>query len=80
MIIVMRQKATKKQIDNVIKKSEEMGFKTHPIFGEERTVIGIIGTKDIYKIKQLEVMPMVSSIVPITEPYKLAGRALYQAD
>ena len=80
MIIVMRHKATRKHIDHIIKKAEEMGFKTHPIFGEERTVIGIIGTKDIYKIKQLEVMPMVSSIVPITEPYKLAGRALYQKD
>ncbi|MFH1539856.1 MAG: 3-deoxy-7-phosphoheptulonate synthase [bacterium] len=80
MIVVMKKKATKQHIDRVIKSAEEMGFKTHLSKGEEHTIIGIIGTKDIHMIGQLEALPMVRKIVPISDPYKLAGRTLYQKD
>jgi len=46
MIIVMSPNATKEQIENVEKKLLELGFKTHPIVGDVKTVIGAIGDKD----------------------------------
>lgn len=78
MIIVMSQNATREQIDNVEKKLSELGFKTHPIFGEVKTVIGAIGDKRLLNTHSISTMPGVENLVPIMKPYKLAGRELKQ--
>lgn len=78
MIIVMSQSATREQIDNVEKKLSELGFKTHPIFGEIKTVIGAIGDKRLLNTQTISSMPGVEALVPIMKPYKLAGRELKQ--
>lgn len=78
MIIVMSQSATREQIDNVEKKLNELGFKTHPIFGEIKTVIGAIGDKRLINTHSIATMPGVENLVPIMKPYKLAGRELKQ--
>jgi len=78
MIIVMNQNATRQEIDNVEQKLSELGFKTHPIFGEVKTVIGAIGDKRLLNTHAISSMPGVENLVPIMKPYKLAGRELKQ--
>lgn len=78
MIIIMSQSATKQEIDNVEKKLSELGFKTHPIFGEIKTVIGAIGDKRLLNTHSISSMPGVENLVPIMKPYKLASRELKQ--
>lgn len=78
MIIVMNSKATRQEIDNVEKKLMELGFKTHPIFGEIKTVIGAIGDKRMLNTHSISTMPGVESLVPIMKPFKLAGKELKQ--
>ena len=78
MIIVMSRNATKQEIDNVEKKLQGLGFKTHPIIGEVKTVIGAIGDKRILNSVNITTMPGVESLVPIMKPFKLAGRELKQ--
>jgi len=78
MIVVMSRNATKQEIDNVENKLRELGFKTHPIVGEVKTVIGAIGDKRILNTVNITTMPGVESIVPIMKPFKLAGRELKQ--
>jgi len=80
MIVVMKAGATREQIENVEKKLVELGFKTHPIYGEVKTVIGAIGDKRLVKAHNISLMPGVESIVPIMSPYKLVGRELKQED
>ncbi|NSW92288.1 MAG: 3-deoxy-7-phosphoheptulonate synthase [Firmicutes bacterium] len=79
MIVVMSPNATKEQINNVEKKLVELGFKTHPIFGEVKTVIGAIGDKRLLNTQSIISMPGVESLVPIMKPFKLASRELKQA-
>ncbi len=43
MIIVMKKQATEKQLTEVIRWIESLGFKAHPSHGVERTIIGVIG-------------------------------------
>ncbi|MFH0919497.1 MAG: 3-deoxy-7-phosphoheptulonate synthase, partial [Fibrobacterota bacterium] len=43
MIIVMKPGASRQQIDHVIGKIQEFGYKPHPIYGTDKTVIGAIG-------------------------------------
>ncbi len=76
MIIVMKDNATKADIGNVEQKLAELGFKTHPIFGEIKTVIGAIGDKRHLNINTILLLPGVENIVPIMKPYKLAGKEL----
>ncbi len=78
MIIVMSKSATKEQIDNVEKRLSDLGFMTHPIFGEIKTVIGAIGDKHLLNTHSIALMPGVESLVPIMKPYKLASRELKQ--
>lgn len=78
MIIVMNKNASRQEIDNVEKKLSELGFKTHPIFGEIKTVIGAIGDKRTLNSHAISSMPGVESLVPIMKPFKLAGRELKQ--
>ncbi|NLP13601.1 MAG: 3-deoxy-7-phosphoheptulonate synthase [Clostridium sp.] len=76
MIIVMSQNATKEQIRNVEKALSDLGFKTHPIFGDIKTVIGAIGDKRLLNTNFISNMPGVEHLVPIMKPYKLAGKEL----
>ena len=76
MIIVMRPGVTRQEIENVEKRLIELGFKTHPIYGEVKTVIGAVGDKRLLEGHNLLQLPGVESIVPIMKPYKLVGREL----
>ena len=79
MIIVMGQNATRQEIDNVEKKLSELGFKTHPIFGEIKTIIGAIGDKRLLNTHSISTMPGVENLVPIMKPFKLASREMKPA-
>ncbi len=78
MIIIMSKNATRQEIDNVEHKLSELGFKTHPIIGEVKTVIGAIGDKRLLNTHAIASMPGVENLVPIMKPFKLAGRELRQ--
>jgi 3-deoxy-7-phosphoheptulonate synthase len=75
MIISMRKKASKEEIDHVCERIREFGFKVHSIVGEERVVIGAVGVGDVTPcLGSLEAMPGVESAVRISAPYKFVSR------
>ena len=76
MIIIMKDGATAEQIRAVEHALKDVGFKTHPIEGEMKTVIGAIGDKRRLSMNQITTLAGVENIVPITRPYKLASKEL----
>ena len=73
MVIVMASRK-KEDIDNVVKKIEELGYKAHLIEGVERTVIAAIGDeRDKHRLQSLESLPHVERVFPILKSFKLAG-------
>lgn len=75
MIVVMASKATETQIQGVLERLESKGLKGHRSGGEERTVIGVIGTRfESHLGEQLEMLSGVEKVTRITRPYKLASR------
>lgn len=74
MIIVMNPKSNQMQIDDVVNVLKKSGLGVHISQGTERTIIGIIGDKSVLRNIPLELMPGVDKLVPIVEPYKLAGK------
>lgn len=73
MIVVMKKGASQEQIDHMIHRVEELGLKSHPIYGTERTVIAAIGDKRDEDRHSLEIGPGVEAVVPILAPYKVAS-------
>jgi 3-deoxy-7-phosphoheptulonate synthase len=77
MIIVMESGTPKEQIEHVIDRIRELGYTAHPIYGEQKTVIGAIGDeRGKFRLESLASMPGVESVMPILTPYKLVGRDL----
>jgi 3-deoxy-7-phosphoheptulonate synthase len=74
MIVVMKPGASEAQLKEVLKRIEELGYKSHVIHGETRKVIGAIGDeRGKMRLQYLEALPGVERVVPILSPYKLAS-------
>jgi len=76
MMIVMKQGATKEEIDHVVDRVEGAGARVHLSPGEEVTVIGAIGDREHIARLELEGSAGVERVVPILKPYKLASTQL----
>ncbi len=79
MIIILKQGITPEEKNNVKSVLKENGFIVKEIKGEQDTVLGAVGTSRIDP-RMIEIMPGVSSVVPISKPYKLASRELKKDD
>src|SRR5919204_819182 len=75
MIVVMQEIATEPQIDRVIERLVNMGFDVHRSTGERQTVLGAVGARTDFDIRDTEVLEGVAEVHRISAPYKLAGRS-----
>jgi 3-deoxy-7-phosphoheptulonate synthase len=74
MIIVMQEKATEKDIKDVISRVEEFGYMPKLLKGSLRTVIAALGdARDKARLQALESLSHVESVMPILKPYKLCS-------
>lgn len=80
MIIVMGPEATKGQVDVVMDKLIALGLKVHLSEGATRTIIGIIGNKQLIADLPIEAMDGVEKTVSVTADYKLVSREFKQED
>ncbi len=80
MIIVMKPTATQENIDNVVRKIEGAGLRTHLSTGEEVTIVGVIGDKKLIANLEVNMLEGVDKSVRITEKYKLVSRDFHPAD
>lgn len=76
MIIIMKDDATAEQVKNVERVLKDFGFKTHPIVGETKSIIGAIGDKRQLSMNQITTLNGVENVVPIMKPFKLASKEL----
>jgi len=75
MIVVMKDKTNLEAIREVTGRIEELGYRSHIIQGTNKTVIGIVGDLDRRElIESLGNYMQIESMLPIQEPYKLAGK------
>ena len=74
MIIVTKPEATEEQIEHIIDRIREWGFKTDVSRGALRTVIGVIGDEDAIREKPIAAIAGVESVTPVLKPYKLVAR------
>ena len=81
MLVVMQSTAGEEQIRAVLERLKEASLQGHLSTGAERTVIGAVGRVVDPEIRTaIGTMPGVDSVVPISRPYKLAGREFKPRD
>jgi 3-deoxy-7-phosphoheptulonate synthase len=75
MIISMKLRSTREEIDEICAIVQHYGYKVHSIEGEERVVIGVVGVGDVTAcLESVEAMPQVENVVRITAPYKFVSK------
>src|SRR5207245_1458285 len=80
MIIVLRPNPSQQQIDHILERIQELGFKAHLSRGELRTIIGVIGDENKLQAEPLAAIPGVEQVLPILKPFKLASREFNPKD
>lgn len=80
MIIVLKANTSQDQLDHVVEKIEELGFRPEVSQGVHRTVIGVIGDEEKLREEPLLAIPGVEKVLPVLKPYKLASREFQDHD
>jgi len=74
MIIIMESNSTHEQIEQVVEQVKKLGFRPHISYGEEKTIIGVIGDERQISHSFFKSLPGVENVIPILKPYKLVSR------
>jgi 3-deoxy-7-phosphoheptulonate synthase len=74
MIVVMKEGATAAEVGAVIARVHELGLTPHPIYGESRTVVAVVGEAALVEPAVFQVMAGVEVVNRIGQPFKLASR------
>src|SRR3954465_3672444 len=75
MIVAMQETASEEQIQQVIERLIGMGFEVHRSTGARQTVLGAVGARHEFDIRDIEVLPGVGEAHRISSPYKLVARS-----
>jgi len=79
-MVVVLSKGIKEQDKAAIRRFlEQRGFTIREIVGEEETIFGAVGLAQI-DLREVEILPGVERVIPITKPYKLASREFKKDD
>lgn len=80
MIIVMKNFASKKDLERVSGLVLEKGLAISVVNGDEQSIIGVIGDTTKIDPRLIEVDEAVDHVMRVSEPYKLANRAFHPDD
>jgi len=80
MMVIMKKDYSEEEMSGLLRRLEEVGLSGHTIVGVERTVVGVVGQVYPELSDELETMPGVDDIVPISKPYKLTSREFKPTD
>src|ERR1700710_1195935 len=73
MVVVMKERSTEAQIEQVVSRLVDMGMDVHRSTGATRTVLGVVG-QGRPDAALIEMLDRVHEGLRIPEPYKLASR------
>lgn len=77
MLIVMKTGATRDDIDRVKEKIVSLGCAPHELPGSWRMAIGVTGNRVKLSPDLFTLLPGVEEAIPVTRPYRLAGRDVH---
>ncbi len=79
MVIVLEKHITSEQKRDLRAYLESKGYQVREIVGQEETIFGAVGIPRVDP-REVELIPGVQRVIPISKPYKLASRELKKED
>jgi 3-deoxy-7-phosphoheptulonate synthase len=80
MVIVMKAKTPRENIDRLIKKLENMGLGVHETIGDNYSILGLIGDTSKINKERFEAYDDVEKVMRVQHPFKLASRVFHPED
>ena len=80
MIVIVKPHTQEEQIRSLAQHIEDRGLRTHIVFGDYQTIIGIIGDTRRVDEQQLSSLDIVQAVKHVSEPYKSANRKFHPDD
>ncbi|NMA66340.1 MAG: 3-deoxy-7-phosphoheptulonate synthase [Clostridiaceae bacterium] len=77
MIIVLKQGVTNGRVDALKAWIKEKGLEINPIYGTEKTVLGLVGDTSVLSIDEVEMHDAVEKVLKVQEPFKKANRKFH---
>src|SRR5512140_2358194 len=74
MIIRLRKGSTQEQLDEVVRRIRDAGFRPDISIGVDTTVIGVVGNTQTLDEDAFRELDWVDSVIRISRPYKLVSR------
>jgi 3-deoxy-7-phosphoheptulonate synthase len=79
MVIVLERTIHEQDKNRIREFLTAHGYTIREIVGEEETILGAVGISSM-DIREVELLPGVARVIPITSPYKLASREFRKDD
>ena len=80
MIVIVKPHTQEEKIRILAQRIEDRGLRTHIVFGDYQTIIGIIGDTRRVDEQQLASLDIVQAVKHVSEPYKSANRKFHPDD
>lgn len=80
MLVIMKDHASATEVQHVVDLLAEAGAEAHLSQGEIKTIIGVIGDREVIYSLELEGLPGVEQVVRVLKPFKLVSRDFQPED
>lgn len=80
MIIILKHKTPKDEVQKLIGEIEKLGVNVHLSEGSEKSIIGLIGDTTKIDPRKIEANRNVEKVMHVQEPYKKANRLFHPED
>ncbi|MRS11473.1 MAG: 3-deoxy-7-phosphoheptulonate synthase [Actinobacteria bacterium] len=80
MLVIMRDHASAADVQHVVDLLTEAGAEAHLSRGEVKTIIGVIGDREVIYSLEFEGLPGVEQVVRVLKPFKLVSRDFQPED
>lgn len=80
MLVIMKDHASTGDVQHVVDLLAEAGAEAHLSEGEVKTIIGVIGEREVMYALELEGLPGVEQVIRVLKPYKLVSRDFQPED
>ena len=80
MVVILKQKTDKAQLNNLLNWLHGIGLETHLSEGKQQTIVGLVGDTTRVDMDLIRALEIVEDVRRIQEPYKNANRKFHPAD
>ena len=74
MLVIMKDHASAADVQHVVDLLHEAGAESHLSQGEVKSIIGVIGDREVIYSLELEGLPGVEQVIRVLKPFKLVSR------